>query len=182
MATGEHHHAACWVYHVILLPSSFYDERCYGTHLYPACVHFPWPSIRLSAPMAVMRMAQISKHRLYCWYLCFKVIANSILTVLCIILILHPFSYLHSLYVKCVVPCSMYGATMAYHLMLDSFTMYSILSHSGMIITSYIVYHVGYNIDSVHMASLAIEFMGFCKWLQQRWKLELLQVIEWSSR
>jgi len=62
MATGEHHHAACWVYRVILLPSSFYDERCYGAHLYPACVHFPWPSIRLSAPMAVMRMAQISKH------------------------------------------------------------------------------------------------------------------------
>jgi len=39
----------------------------------------------------------------------------------------------------------MYRATIAYHLMLDTFTMYSILSHSGMIITSYIVYHVGYN-------------------------------------
>ena len=132
------------------------------SHLYPACVHFPWPSVRLSAPMAVMRMAQISKHRLCCWYLCRKWLL--ILFSLCYESFSHlPFSYLHSLYVKCVVPSSMYRPTMAYHLMLDTFTMYSVLSDSGMIINSYIVYRVGYNLDSVHMASLAIEFMGFCK-------------------
>ena len=45
----------------------------------------------------------------------------------------------------------MYRPTVAYHLMLDTFTMYSVLSDNYMLTTSYIVYHLG------HMASLEFE-------------------------
>jgi len=60
-------------------------------------------------------------------------------------------AHFHTLYTLNELSCSVYRPTIAYHLMLDAFTIYSVLSDNYMIITSYIVYHLG------HMASLEFE-------------------------
>jgi len=178
MATGELHHAACWVFVLSFCPpvSMMKDamEPIYTQHV---CIFLDqvsdyqlrwqwwgWPrfqSIDFIADIYVSKWLQIL------FSLCYKSFSY--------------FTHFHT-YTLCTlnVLCPVLCIQLQWY---TTLTMYSILSHSGMIsITSYIVYHAGHNMDSVHMASLAIEFMGFCKWLQQPWKLEPLRVTVWSSR